>query len=55
MAGTTGAGGGMPRVSAADAGLYNAYSWALVAMLIAAVGFGYGRGEGPRDYDAGAK
>jgi hypothetical protein len=37
----------MPRLSPADAGLYNAYSWALVAMLVWAVGFGYGRGEGP--------
>ena len=46
-AGTTGDGGGMPRLSPADAGLYNAYSWALVAMLACAVGLGYGRGEGP--------
>jgi hypothetical protein len=37
----------MPRLSPAAAGLYNAYSWALVAMVVAAVGFGYGRGEGP--------
>lgn len=46
-AGTTAQGGAMPRLSPAEAGLYNAYSWALVAMLVWAVGFGYGRGEGP--------
>jgi Na+/H+ antiporter NhaC len=46
-AGTTAQGGAMPRLSPAAAGLYNAYSWALVAMIVWAVGFGYGRGEGP--------
>jgi Na+/H+ antiporter NhaC len=55
-AGTTAPAGAMPRLSPADAGLYNAYSWALVAMVGWAIGVGYGRGEGPRDrYDAGAK
>jgi Na+/H+ antiporter NhaC len=52
-AGTTGEAGTMPRLSPADAGLHNAYSWALVAMLVWAVGFGYGRGEGP-DVASGA-
>jgi Na+/H+ antiporter NhaC len=46
-AGTTAQGGAMPRLSPAAAGLYNAYSWALLAMIVWAVGFGYGRGEGP--------
>jgi Na+/H+ antiporter NhaC len=46
-AGTTAQGGAMPRLSPAAAGLYNAYSWALVGMLIGAVGLGYGRREGP--------
>ena len=54
-AGTTASGGGLPRLSPADAGLYNVYSWALVAMLAVAVGLGYGRGEGATVYDAGAK
>ena len=61
-AGTTIDGGAMPRLSPADAGRFNAYSWALVAMLACAVGFGYGRGEGPGgvparrpDQDTGAK
>ncbi len=47
-AGTTADAGLMPRLSPAVAGLYNAYSWALVGMLGVAVGLGYGRGEGPR-------
>jgi Na+/H+ antiporter NhaC len=56
-AGTTADAGAMPRLSPADAGLYNAYSWALIGMLACAIGFGYGRGEGPsaRAQDAGAK
>jgi Na+/H+ antiporter NhaC len=61
-AGTTIEGGAMPRLSPADAGRFNAYSWALVAMLACAVGLGYGRGEGPGndpprglDQDTGAK
>ena len=60
-AGTTIDGGAMPRLSPADAGRFNAYSWALVAMLACAVGFGYGRGEGRAapgrrlDQDTGAK
>jgi Na+/H+ antiporter NhaC len=52
-AGTTAQGGAMPRLSPAEAGLYNAYSWALVVMIVAAVGFGYGRSEGPGAADAG--
>ena len=47
-AGTTAGGGGLPRLSPADAGLHNVYSWALVAMLAVAVGLGYGRREGTR-------
>ena len=47
-AGTTADAGVMPRLSPAVAGLYNAYSWALVGMLGIAIGLGYGRGEGPR-------
>ena len=48
---------GMPRLSPLDAGLYNAYSWALVLMLAVAVATGYGRheGGGSGGYDAGAK
>jgi hypothetical protein len=46
----------MPRVSPFAAGMHNAYSWALVLMLIVAVVTGYGRREGTAgDYDAGAK
>ncbi|MGD9906721.1 MAG: Na+/H+ antiporter NhaC family protein [Vicinamibacterales bacterium] len=44
-AGTTVEAGAMPRLSPLDAGLHNAYSWALVAMLVAAVAFGYGRDD----------
>ncbi|MEP7115968.1 MAG: Na+/H+ antiporter NhaC family protein [Acidobacteriota bacterium] len=56
-ASASGAAAGMPRVSPLDAGLHNAYSWALVAMLIVAVVTGYGRreGEGAVTYDPGAK
>lgn len=47
---------GMPRVSPLDAGLHNAYSWALVAMVVVAVGAGYGRREGAgADQETGAK
>ena len=47
---------GMPRVSPLAAGMHNAYSWALVLMLVVAVVTGYGRREGAGDdYDAGAK
>jgi Na+/H+ antiporter NhaC len=51
-AGTTGGAAGMPRLTPADAGLYNAYSWALVGMLVIAVAGGYGRREGPARPDA---
>ena len=57
-AGTTASGGGLPRLSPADAGLYNVYSWALVAMLAVAVGLGYGRRRGRErrfTIDTGAK
>jgi Na+/H+ antiporter NhaC len=37
---------GFPRLSPLVAGLYNAYSWALVAMLLVAVVTGFGRWEG---------
>lgn len=37
---------GLPRISPFDAGLWNAYSWALVLMIVIAVGAGYGRREG---------
>lgn len=55
-AGTTAGAAGMPRLAPAAAGLYNAYSWALLAMLGAAVGLGYGRDEGTpaKRQDAGA-
>jgi len=47
---------GMPRVSPLAAGMHNAYSWALVLMLVVAVVTGYGRREGAvGDYEAGAK
>ncbi len=45
-ASASGAAAGMPRVSPLEAGMYNGYSWALVAMLIVAVATGYGRREG---------
>lgn len=36
---------GMPHVSPFTAGMWNAYSWALAAMVVIAVVGGYGRGE----------
>ena len=36
---------GVPRVSALDAGLANAYSWALLAVLLIAILTGFGRAE----------
>lgn len=51
-----GAAAGMPRVAPFAAGMHNAYSWALVLMLVVAVATGYGRREGAAgDYEAGAK
>ncbi|MEZ5289359.1 MAG: hypothetical protein R2712_32075 [Vicinamibacterales bacterium] len=37
---------GMPRVSPFEAGLHNAYSWALLVIVVAAIVTGYGRTEG---------
>ena len=55
-AGMSGLAAGMPRVSPFDAGMYNAYSWALVLMLAVAVSTGFGRREGSASaYDTGAK
>lgn len=34
----------MPRLSPLDVGLFNAYSWGLLAMIAAAVASGYLRG-----------
>ncbi len=45
-ASASGAAVGLPRISPFDAGLHNAYSWALVLMLAVAVATGYGRREG---------
>jgi Na+/H+ antiporter NhaC len=47
MSGATGSGAavGLPRVSALDAGLFNVYSWGLLAMLALAVFGGFGRRE----------
>ena len=42
-ASASGATAGLPRVTPLEAGLYNAYSWALVLMLALAVAAGYGR------------
>ena len=42
----SGAGFGMPRVSALSAGLANAYSWGLLVMLLWAVASGMGRDRG---------
>ncbi len=42
----SGVGFGMPRVSALSAGLANAYSWGLLAMLLWAVASGMGRDRG---------
>lgn len=41
----SGEGFGMPRLSAVQVGLANLHSWALLAMVLAAVLFGYGRGK----------
>jgi Na+/H+ antiporter NhaC len=49
LAGSATSGGaafGMPRVSPFDAGMANVYSWALLAIVIAAMLTGYGRREG---------
>jgi Na+/H+ antiporter NhaC len=57
-ASASGAAAGMPRISPFEVGLYNAYSWALVLMLVVAVTTGFGRREGEADsgaYDTGAK
>ena len=44
---------GIPRVSALEAGLANAYSWALLAAILLAIGTGFGRSEaGGRSADA---
>jgi hypothetical protein len=45
-ASASGVAAGLPRLSPLDAGLWNAYSWGLVLMLVLAVGGGYGRDEG---------
>ena len=46
----------LARVSPFAAGMHNAYSWALVLMLVVAVVTGYGRREGAAgNYEAGAK
>jgi len=37
---------GMPRLSALSAGLWNVYSWGLLAVLVAAILSGWGRGSG---------
>jgi Na+/H+ antiporter NhaC len=52
-AGATVQAGIMPRLSPADAGLHNAYSWALVVMTAVAIVAGYGRGEGQGPGPAG--
>ncbi len=44
----SGADFGMPRLSAVEVGLANAHSWALLGMMLLAVGIGYG-GDGNRD------
>lgn len=40
---------GIPRVSALEAGLANAYSWALLGAMLAAIRTGLGRSEADRD------
>jgi len=45
-ASASGVAAGLPRLSPLDAGLCNAYAWALVLMILGAVGLGYGRDEG---------
>ena len=42
----SGADYGMPRLSPVEVGLANAHSWALLGMVLLAVGFGYGGGDG---------
>jgi len=54
-AGTTVQAGTMPRLSPMDAGLYNAYSWALVIVTAVAIATGYGRGEGQGPGPAGTE
>ena len=51
MASATAAGGdfGMPRLSPLDVGLFNLYSWGLLAMIGIAVGSGYLRGPIEQD------
>ena len=36
---------GMPRLSALEAGLHNVHSWGLLAVVLVAVGTGWGRGR----------
>ncbi len=45
----SGAGHGMPRLSAVEVGLANAHSWALLGMALLAVGVGYGSGDSETD------
>ena len=45
----SGAAAGYPRLAPLTAGLHNVYSWALLAVLLAAVVTGFGRDEGPPD------
>ena len=40
---------GIPRVSALEAGLANPYSWALLVVMLVAIGTGLGRSEADRD------
>ena len=40
---------GIPRVSALEAGLANPYSWALLVVILLAIGTGLGRSEADRD------
>lgn len=44
----SGAAVGMPRISPLVAGMHNVYSWALLAIVVAAVLTGFGRREGDR-------
>jgi len=43
----SGAEHGMPRLTPVEVGLANAHSWALLAVVLAAVAFGYGRSRKP--------
>ncbi len=52
-ASSSGLAAGMPRIAPLEAGMHNAYAWALVLMLVVAVATGYGRDAGT--YDVGAK